>query len=56
MTPSTWYGVWLFADWLDVDDAQDEEVRALAQVELRAARTDPYRQLSRVFDLVGRRR
>ena len=55
VAPVAWYGVWLFADWLDLDDAEEDEVRALAQVELRAARTDPYRQLSRVFHLVGRR-
>lgn len=55
-----WYGVWLFVDWLefsgailDPDDA--EQVAATAAVELEASRRDPYRQLSRVFHLVGRR-
>jgi S-adenosylmethionine-dependent methyltransferase len=49
-----WYGVWLFTDWLDLPlDATD--VAAVAAVELEASRRDPYRQLSRVFHLVGRR-
>ncbi|MFC1436774.1 methyltransferase [Streptacidiphilus sp. N1-10] len=58
--PLHWYGVWLFVDWLefggavlDVGDA--ERVAATAAVELEAARRDPYRQLSRVFHLVGRK-
>ncbi|MGD9529373.1 MAG: class I SAM-dependent methyltransferase [Dehalococcoidia bacterium] len=59
--PLRWYGVWLFVDWLgfsgvelDPDDA--EQVAATVAVELEAARRDPYRQLSRVFHLVGRQR
>jgi S-adenosylmethionine-dependent methyltransferase len=58
--PLRWYGVWLFVDWLefsgaelDPDDAQ--QVAATAAVELEASRRDPYRQLSRVFHLVGRK-
>lgn len=58
--PLRWYGVWLFVDWLEFggtelnpDDA--EQVAATAAVELEAARRDPYRQLSRVFHLVGRK-
>jgi SAM-dependent methyltransferase len=58
--PVRWYGVWLFVDWLefggtylDPDDA--EQVAAAAEVELEASRRDPYRGLSRVFHLVGRR-
>jgi SAM-dependent methyltransferase len=59
--PVRWYGVWLFVDWLEFSgaalDASDaEQVRATAAVELEAARRDPYRQLSRVFHLVGCRR
>ena len=55
--PVTWYGVWLFVDWLEfsgvvLDGADAERVAA---VEFEAARRDPYRQLSRVFHLVGRR-
>ncbi|MEU7860994.1 methyltransferase [Nonomuraea sp. NPDC049141] len=52
--PVAWYGVWLFADWMDL--AVTEEVSAVAAVELRASRRDPYRRLSRVFHLVGRSR
>ncbi|HZE40154.1 MAG TPA: methyltransferase [Stackebrandtia sp.] len=50
--PGPWYGVWLFCDWTDAADA---DVARVAAVELRASRQDPYRQLSRVFHLVGRR-
>jgi SAM-dependent methyltransferase len=55
-----WYGVWLFVDWLEfggavLDPADVEQTRATAAVELEAARRDPYRQLSRVFHLVGRK-
>jgi SAM-dependent methyltransferase len=58
--PLQWYGVWLFVDWLEfagaeLDPADDEQVAATAAVELEASRRDPYRQLSRVFHLVGRR-
>jgi S-adenosylmethionine-dependent methyltransferase len=58
--PVRWYGVWLFVDWLDFggaewDPGDDEQVAAAAAVELEASRRDPYRQLSRVFHLVGRR-
>lgn len=55
--PLCWYGVWLFVDWLEfsgvVLDAADAE--RVAAVELEAAGRDPYRHLSRVFHLVGRR-
>jgi S-adenosylmethionine-dependent methyltransferase len=49
-----WYGVWLFSDWLDLP-LETTDVAAVASVELEASRRDPYRQLSRVFHLVGRR-
>jgi S-adenosylmethionine-dependent methyltransferase len=49
-----WYGVWLFSDWLDLPLATSD-VAAIADVELQASRRDPYRQVSRVFHLVGRR-
>jgi S-adenosylmethionine-dependent methyltransferase len=49
-----WYGVWLFSDWLDLP-LPTTDVAALAEVELQAGRRDPYRQLSRVFHVVGRR-
>ena len=58
--PVTWYGVWLFVDWLDfsgaeLDPGDSQQVAAAAAVELEASRRDPYRQLSRVFHLVGRK-
>ena len=54
--PLHWYGVWLFVDWLEfggttVDPADAQQVAA---VELEASRRDPYRQLSRVFHVLGR--
>jgi SAM-dependent methyltransferase len=58
--PQRWYGVWLFADWLEfsgatLDPADSAAVGAQAAVELEASRRDPYRQLSRVFHLIGRK-
>ncbi len=58
--PQRWYGVWLFVDWLEfggatLDPTDSEQVAATAAVELEASRRDPYRQLSRVFHLVGRK-
>ena len=58
--PLRWYGVWLFVDWLEFSGAELDpndarEVAATAEVELEASRRDPYRQLSRVFHLVGRK-
>lgn len=58
--PLHWYGVWLFVDWLgfsgvELDPTDSEQVAATAAVELEASRRDPYRQLSRVFHLLGRR-
>lgn len=59
--PVCWYGVWLFVDWLDLsgarlDPSDAPEVAAVAAVELEAGCRDPYRQLSRIFHLVGRKR
>ncbi|MEU9740389.1 methyltransferase domain-containing protein [Micromonospora chersina] len=51
--PEDWYGVWLFSDWLDLP-SDGTDVAAVAAVELEASVRDPYRQLSRVFHLVGR--
>jgi SAM-dependent methyltransferase len=58
--PLHWYGVWLFVDWfefsgVELDPTDSERVAATAAVELEASRRDPYRQLSRVFHLVGRK-
>ena len=52
--PEAWYGVWLFADWLELP-LESTDVAAVRAVELEAGLRDPYRQLSRVFHLVGRR-
>jgi len=59
--PLRWYGVWHFVDWLDLggthlDPSDAKQVAAAAAVELEAGRRDPYRQLSRIFHLVGRKR
>jgi len=58
--PLRWYGVWLFVDWLEfsgaeLDPGDSTQVAAMAAVELEASRRDPYRRLSRVFHLVGRK-
>jgi ubiquinone/menaquinone biosynthesis C-methylase UbiE len=58
--PLCWNGVWLFVDWLEfsgveLDPTDTERVAATAAVELEASRRDPYRQLSRVFHLLGRK-
>ena len=58
--PERWYGVWLFVDWLEftgveLDPTDTEQLAATAAVELEAARRDPYRRLSRVFHLIGRK-
>lgn len=48
-----WYGVRLFTDgWIPDRPAADDEDAVLA-VELEASRRDPYRQLSRLFHIVG---
>ena len=53
--PEAWYGVWLFADWLDLPPGSTD-VPAVAAAELEASIRDPYRQLSRLFHVVGRHR
>ena len=55
-----WYGVWLFVDWLkfsgvELDPKDVQKAAKVARVELEASRRDPYRQLSRVFHLLGHR-
>ena len=52
---AAWYGVWLFTDWTELP-VEGTDLDAVAAVELEASRRDPYRALSRVFHLVGRRR
>jgi SAM-dependent methyltransferase len=62
VTPVAWYGVRLFTDgWVTSYDRADpggaeNGLDALLAVELEASRRDPYRQLSRLFHLVGVRR
>ena len=54
--PVAWYGVRLFTDgWTAGLPALDAEADVFA-VELEASRRDPYRQMSRLFHLVGLRR
>jgi SAM-dependent methyltransferase len=55
-----WYGVWLFVDWLEFSGVELDpndlvQMRATARVEFEASRRDPYRQLSRVFHILGRK-
>jgi len=59
LEPVRWYGVWLFADWLEfsgahLDPADTAQLARIAAVELEASRRDPYRHLSRVFHLLAR--
>jgi len=55
--PIDWYGVWLFVDWLEFGGATLDLADAprIAAAELEAARRDPYRGISRVFHLLGRK-
>jgi SAM-dependent methyltransferase len=60
VAPIRWYGVWLFVDLLEfsgatLDPSDSKQLAATAAVELEASRRDPYRQLSRVFHLLGRK-
>jgi SAM-dependent methyltransferase len=52
--PVAWYGVWLFCDWLELP-LESTDVEAVAAVELEASLRDPYRAMSRVFHLVGKK-
>lgn len=53
--PIAWYGVRLFTDgWTPDRPATDPEDLVL-EAELMASQRDPYRRLSRLFHLVGRR-
>lgn len=52
-----WYGVRLFVEtWPPDREAPAQDVDDILAVELEASRRDPYRRLSRLFHLVGRRR
>src|SRR5262249_2101118 len=49
-----WYGVRLFTDAWTKDDAEIDADDDVIAAELEASRRDPYRQLSRLFHLVGK--
>lgn len=52
--PVDWYGVRLFTDGWTSHRAADPEDLVL-EAELIASQRDPYRRLSRLFHLIGRR-
>jgi len=55
ISPIAWYGVRLFTDgWTGAPIAEEAEPTAL-RVELEASLRDPYRQMSRLFHLLGLR-
>ena len=51
-----WYGVRLFTEGWEEDRSQDDPEEDVMAVELEASMRDPYRQMSRLFHLVGVRR
>lgn len=51
-----WYGVRLFTEGWTGHAAPSDDIEDLLAVELEASRRDPYRQLSRLFHLVGIKR
>lgn len=51
--PIVWYGVRLFTDGWAPDRPTTDPDDLVLQVELEASRRDPYRQLSRLFHLLG---
>jgi S-adenosylmethionine-dependent methyltransferase len=53
--PVDWYGVRLFSDGWTRDRPATDPDELVLQVELAASRRDPYRGLSRLFHLIGRR-
>ena len=53
--PIGWYGVRLFTDGWSPDRPATDPEELVLQVELEASRRDPYRRLSRLFHLLGRR-
>lgn len=54
--PEAWYGVRLFADAVGDEDDPAGDLADVGPVELEASRRDPYRQMSRLFHYVGRKR
>jgi SAM-dependent methyltransferase len=53
--PIAWYGVRLFTDGWTPDRSPTDPEDLVLQAELLASRRDPYRRLSRLFHLLGRR-
>jgi S-adenosylmethionine-dependent methyltransferase len=53
VTRVAWYGVRLFTDGWTPERPPTDEPETVLAVELEASRRDPYRQLSRLFHLVG---
>ncbi len=53
--PVAWYGVRLFTDGWTPDRPDTDPEDLVLQAELLASQRDPYRRLSRLFHLVGRR-
>ncbi len=54
--PIAWYGVRLFTESWARDRPAVDPVDEVLAVELEASRRDPYRQLSRLFHLLGTKR
>ncbi len=54
--PIAWYGVRLFTDGWSPDRPPTDPEDLVLAVELQASRRDPYRRMSRLFHLLGRRR
>ena len=53
--PTAWYGVRLFTDGWTPDRPNTDPDDLVLPAELMASQRDPYRRLSRLFHLVGRR-
>ncbi len=53
--PVAWYGVRLFTDGWTPDRPDTDPEALVLQAELIASQRDPYRRLSRLFHLIGRR-
>lgn len=53
--PVAWYGVRLFTEGWGRERPATDEDSAVFAAELEASQRDPYRQLSRLFHLVGRK-
>jgi S-adenosylmethionine-dependent methyltransferase len=54
--PVAWYGVRLFVEAWTRERPATDDPDLVMQVELEASRRDPYRGMSRLFHLIGRRR